>query len=669
MGKMAEKSRSIKTKLIINFAVIVLTASAILGLLSITIASSIIIKEAESTLTGLAGDAAKLENSRLETQNRTLETISMLKEIQSMDWTVQQPVLKEYAESTEFLDLGVISPDGSVTYTDNSSIRLEEEDPLRKVLEGSGNVVNFTVSPVTGELVLMQAVPIENAGKVVGALLGRRDGNALSNMAADTGYGKGGYGFIINKKGTVIGHKNTELVNEQSNFIEDAKTDESLIPLANVLKKAISGEKGVGNYYYDGNYKYVGYAPIPGTEWFFILASSKSEILSPVEDLKKSIILTAVILLVISSVITYIMGRSIAKPIIQTSIYARKIADLDLSEDIPERFRVLKDERGELAKALLSIKNSLCVIIREISISSEGITGDSKNLASISKQTAVSSEEIARTIGEISSEAAEQARYTETGAQKVIQLGESIGRVHKYMQAVNTVSGRVKEVIENGLLDMEGMNSITQESTVEIEKVYRTIMRTEESSGKIGEASSMIEAIAAQTNLLSLNAAIEAARAGEAGKGFAVVAEEIRKLAEQSAISTKTINEIVKELQGNTKEAVEAVKRVSAISGEQDSSVNNSKNRYEMIRESIDQVIDAVKELNSAGDEMDAMKQDILKVLENLSAIAQENAAATEEVSASSEEQTAAVEEIANASGSLTDIAGKLQAIMVKFQL
>src|SRR5690606_17996697 len=104
-----------------------------------------------------------------------------------------------------------------------------------------------------------------------------------------------------------------------------------------------------------------------------------------------------------------------------------------------------------------------------------------------------------------------------------------------------------------------------EESGRAIESIYQSITKTNESSAKIGEASDLIKSIAEQTNLLALNAAIEAARAGEHGKGFAVVADEIRKLAEEAAASTRVIDEMIKNLQSDVDQAVTTMNRVEEI--------------------------------------------------------------------------------------------------------
>lgn len=119
-------------------------------------------------------------------------------------------------------------------------------------------------------------------------------------------------------------------------------------------------------------------------------------------------------------------------------------------------------------------------------------------------------------------------------------------------------------------------------------EIYNIILMTNESSGKIQNASQMIRTIAEQTNLLALNAAIEASRAGETGKGFAVVADEIRKLAEQSNQFTKEISTVIGDLTGKTGQAVQTMQEVNNLVNSQTKSVETTNGKFEDVAVSIE---------------------------------------------------------------------------------
>ncbi len=673
MSKIERKSNgrqiSIKTKLILYYTILILLSIITLGLIVLRISSNIIIREAEDSMAALASTSAQLESSRLDGYMKSLETITTMEDIKGMNWAKQKDILKSVLNETDFAEIGILETDGTIRYSNGNEYKISNSDHLMKVFSGSENPIDFVVSQDTGEIALVQTAPIMENGEVIAAILGRRDGSALSNIVADIGYGKSGYSYIIDGNGTVIGHKDTNMVYSQFNTLEEVKNDKSLSSTADAVKKMLAEKEGTVSYSYNGHKQSAGFANIAGTDWTFVLVAPEDEILAAIPQLVEFILIIAIIILCISIAITYLIGSSIAKPIINTVEYSGKIAGLDLTENVDKKYINRNDEIGSLARALQKITDRLKAIIGDINASSEQMASSSEELMATSQQTANAAQEIAKTVEEIAQGATEQAKHTEEGSMKASQLGTTIDKVHNYIGNVNTSSNKVTDVVEEGIKEIDSLSRVTEESIVAIKEIYQVIMQTNESSNKIGEASNVIESIATQTNLLSLNAAIEAARAGEAGKGFAVVAEEIRKLAEQSSGSTKVIHEIVSELQSNISNVVDTMKRVTNISTEQANGVNNSKDKYNLIAQSMNDSIEAIRQLSAFGEEMNLMRQDILDELESLSAIAEENAAAAEQTSAATQEQTASVEEIAAASDNLSELAVKLHNLVVKFKI
>ena len=660
--------KSIKTKLVIYFSALILVASIFVGFISIRNASKAVVEEAETGIKAVADSSARTIDGRVEVQEQVLDVIAGMPDVQSMDWDKQKPILLRQIEKAEFADLAIVTLDGKATYSNGSIVELGEEDYVKKALSGESNGSDLVMSELTNNLSIMYASPIENKGKIVGALIGRRDGTVLSDAIEDITYGEKGYAYIINDEGTMVAHRERDRVLNQYNPIEEAKDDKSQESVARLFETMISEKAGVSEYKINGQDLYAGFAPIEGTNWILAITADSDEVLSTIPKMRNGIMISVAVILLVSVGIIYFIGNAISKPIILAVKHSEKIASLDFSQDVPKEFLEKKDEIGSLSKGFQRLTDSLRQVLKEIDESSERVAATSEELTATTQQSAAAAEEVSKTTEEIAKGASDQAFNTERGASRAVLLGEVIEKDLYQMEELNVSSQQVSLVVDEGLKEIENLSKITEESNTATKEIYEVILKTNESSGKIGQASNVIASISEQTNLLALNAAIEAARAGDAGRGFAVVAEEIRKLAEQSSTSTMDIDKIVNDLQENSKNAVTTMERVAVIADQQSHSVIQNKNKYMGIAKSMKEAENSVSLLNTSSEEMDKMKDEILSNLENLSAIAEENSAATEEVTASMEEQSAAIEEIAIASEDLSNLAQDLQTVIGRFK-
>nr|MCR5793571.1 methyl-accepting chemotaxis protein [Lachnospiraceae bacterium] len=332
----------------------------------------------------------------------------------------------------------------------------------------------------------------------------------------------------------------------------------------------------------------------------------------------------------------FYMSRRIIRPLKETTHAIDTITSNDLT--IEPLTIVEKDELGTLGTAANNLLDSLKNIIGAINNSSKELNTSSEFMASSADEIKVAIREVADTMSSISVNVNTQASDTEKVATHISELQSVIKSSIDASDNLSVSSNEIKKISSEGMNAVRNLDEATKQNKTSFDGILSDIASINDSTAKIGAASEIIQGIATQTNLLSLNASIEAARAGEAGKGFAVVADEIRQLAEESSKSVSDINAMLDELKNNVSHANSQSSVMQEAVERQEKEVYATRDKYTAINEQIQKINSEIDNLAKINSTVSENCGDVVSIIEGLSAISQENAAAAEETSASTEE-------------------------------
>lgn len=320
----------------------------------------------------------------------------------------------------------------------------------------------------------------------------------------------------------------------------------------------------------------------------------------------------------------------------------------------------LMNEMGDLADGDLTVRatvteNITGAIADSVNYTIEELSVLVKRINDTATRVAMASDNAQNTSTRLLAATEQQSQQITAAGESVLDVAQSMNQVSNHAQESAQVARQSLDAAQKGAVavtnSIKGMHEIRHQ----IQETSKRIKRLGESSQEIGEIVELISDITEQTNVLALNAAIQAASAGEAGRGFSVVAEEVQRLAERSAEATKQIAAIVKTIQADTHDAVQAME-------------NSTRN-----------VVDGAKLSDAAGQalsEISAVSSNLAQLIDTISSDTQQQADAARQVADNmqqilhiTEQTTAGTQQTASSISELSGLAGELKASVAGFKV
>ena len=340
-------------------------------------------------------------------------------------------------------------------------------------------------------------------------------------------------------------------------------------------------------------------------------------------------------------IVTYVLLRNIVlKPLAKMSDISRDIAkgEGDLTKRVPAEgndeiahmggyFNEFIEKLQHMIKKVAHVTDKVASASVELSATAEEISKGTDTLTSRASQTAAAVEEMNATVGQVAQNSGKAASL----AQDTVKTAQEGGTV-----VSSTISG------------MQQLSEAVSNSATIISDLGK-------SSDQIGEIVRTIEDIADQTNLLALNAAIEAARAGEQGRGFAVVADEVRKLAERTTKATKEIGDMIRQIQHDTRGAVDSMQQGTQKVTAGVDLVNKTGEALSQIVRMVSESADMIRQIAVASEQQSVATQQIASDIENVAKVTKES--------------SSGAHESAKASQDLSQLAVELQGIVGGFRI
>ncbi|SCP97274.1 methyl-accepting chemotaxis protein [Anaerobium acetethylicum] len=412
------------------------------------------------------------------------------------------------------------------------------------------NAVRGNGQPVFSELyydetldttMMSCTAPMNVNGAFLGAVTVDIDISEIQNLISSLKVGKNGNAMLLTADGTYITNRNSEKVMTANIGSDENK---SLVELSKAILKNGSGS---GTMTEDGEKYDIYYTTIDTLGWKLLFRIPQSEVNAPVRELMLKMCILGFAAILATVVIIILLVKSLVREIRKANSFALRLAEGDFSVDAIEI--KAEDEIGQLCSSLNTMMYRNKEVITSIADDADSISSVSGTLDDATVTMVTNFEMIEDAIRKIGEDMTNSSAATE----EVNASVEEVNAAVLFLSQATNESHRMATDIKDRAAEIEKKSISSFEAATQLAEMHENNLHKSIEDAKIvasvGVMAEAISKIAAQVNLLSLNASIEAARAGEQGKGFAVVAGEIGSLASQTAATVGNIKKTIVSVQ------------------------------------------------------------------------------------------------------------------------
>lgn len=392
----------------------------------------------------------------------------------------------------------------------------------------------------------------------------------------------------------------------------------------------------------------------------------QGNIIGQASEIKNITVIMVILACMLALVICSRIAAGIGKTIKYFTKQLKMVTQGDLTVEIQSG---RKDEFSILAEGINNMVSNTKYLVQKIKDTGSALYLAANKVSDSSRTFVHTAKDIKTAISEIEAGVTQLDMNSADCLNQMDTLSGRIRLVNNNTEEIYAITDLTAQAIDNGIQIMKELNDTTRSTNEITEHIIDTIDNLDKKSKSIGQIVDVINGIARQTNLLSLNASIESARAGASGRGFAVVAEEIRKLAEQSMHAAEQIQVLIDEINTYTKDSVEAAGKAKKIVELQTKAVANSTSSFNSIENQIDNLLRELQSILENVANMEQARAATSSAIEGISAVSQQTSANSVTVSITAEKQLNAVMELDSAASDLLSRAKDLQNAINQFKV